>query len=265
LEILFKKDSANIACIIYSAKKVTCLKNESEDVLDEANNLCESDRDLEAEVLVRKQLEIDSENLELLTKLAYIQSRLCRDSEAETTFRFVLSRNSSLEDAVCGLGRLLDQSLRTEEAEKLYRDFLNNSPPGHCAIEDLCRLLLSEGRADEALTLARRHAKRYSGEIHALDGIHYVLLILEDQLKSELDDNPENELVFFSLLDNLFEQLDIIFKIEENVETLESPRPDLADDRIRLLGDIGELLQSASSRNIFGPDDYQKRFSRYNR
>ena len=181
------------------------MKKESKDVLEEVNNLCESDRDLEAEVLVRKQLANDPENLELLTRLAYIQSRLCRDSEAETTFRLVLSRNSSLEDAVCGLGRLLDQSLRTEEAEKLYRDFLNNNPLGHCAFEDLCRLLLSEDRSDEALNLARRHAEQYSGQIQAIDGIRYVLLILEDQLKSELDDNPENEQVFFPLLDNLFE------------------------------------------------------------
>jgi tetratricopeptide (TPR) repeat protein len=264
LEILFKKDSANIACIIYSAKKVNCLKNESEDVLDEANNLCQSDRDLEAEVLVRKQLENDSENLELLTKLAYIQSRLCRDSEAETTFRSVLSKNSSLEDAVCGLGRLLDQSLRTEEAEKLYRDFLNNYPPGHCAFEDLCRLLLSDDRADEALALARTHAMRYSGQIHAFDGVRYVLLILEDQLESELDDNPKNESIFFSLLDNLFEQLDIVTKIEGNVDTPEFLLPDLADDRTRLLGDISELLQSASSRSISVPDDYQKRLPSYN-
>ena len=207
------------------------MKKESDDVLDEANDLCESDRDLEAEVLVRKQLENDSENLELLTKLAYIQSRLCRDSEAETTFRSVLSKNSSLEDAVCGLGRLLDQSLRTEEAEKLYRDFLNNYPPGHCAFEDLCRLLLSDDRADEALALARTHAMRYGGQIHAFDGVRYVLLILEDQLESELDDNPKNESIFFSLLDNLFEQLDIVTKIEGNVDTPESLLPDLADER----------------------------------
>ena len=241
------------------------MKKESKDVLEEVNNLCESDRDLEAEVLVRKQLANDPENLELLTRLAYIQSRLCRDSEAETTFRLVLSRNSSLEDAVCGLGRLLDQSLRTEEAEKLYRDFLNNNPLGHCAFEDLCRLLLSEDRSDEALNLARRHAEQYSGQIQAIDGIRYVLLILEDQLKSELDDNPENEQVFFPLLDNLFEQLDIVSKIEEHIETPEFLRTDLADDRIRLLGDINELYQSAPSRNISVPDDYQKRLSSYDR
>lgn len=264
MEILFKKDSANIACIIYSVKKVTCLKKGSEDVLEEANNLCESDRDLEAEVLVKTQLANDPENLELHTKLAYIQSRLCRDSEAETTFRFVISRNSAIEDAVCGLGRLLDQSLRTEEAEKLYRDFLKSNPPGHCAFEDLCRLLLSEGRADEALTLARKHAKLYGDQLNAFDGIRYVLLILEDQLKSELDDNPESELVFFSLLDTLFEQLDVVSKIEENVETPEVLLSDLADDRVRLLGDIVELLQRASNRGISVPDDYQKRLSSYN-
>jgi tetratricopeptide (TPR) repeat protein len=245
-------------------KKVTCLKKETEDVLDEANNLCESDRDLEAEVLVKKQMANDPENLELHTKLAYIQSRLCRDSEAETTFRFVISRNSAIEDAVCGLGRLLDQSLRTEEAEKLYRDFLSNNPSGHCAFEDLCRLLLSEGRADEALAIARKHAKLYSNQIHAFDGIRYVLHILEDQLKSDFDDNPENETVFFSLLDTLFEQLDVVSKIEESVEIPEPLRPDLADDRIRLLGDISELLQSTSRRSIPVPDEYQKRFSSYN-
>ncbi|MBE0526384.1 MAG: hypothetical protein IH631_05540, partial [Candidatus Thorarchaeota archaeon] len=80
------------------------MSHESEKVFQKASDLCNDERELEAEVLVMEQLAIDPDNLKLMTKLGEIQARLCNDHEAEATFRTVLIRNPSFEDAVCGLG-----------------------------------------------------------------------------------------------------------------------------------------------------------------
>jgi Flp pilus assembly protein TadD len=195
------------------------MKPESEKVLKKAADLCQDERELEAEVLVKEQLAADPDNLELMTKLGEIQARLCNDHEAESTFRAVLVRDPNHEDAVCGLGRLLDQALRTGEAEQIYRDFLQNNPVGHCALEDLCRILLAEDQTDEALALARNQVEHYGNNPQAFDAIRYLLHILEDQLESELNDDRENETIFTQLMNNLLEQLELVIKLESLVES----------------------------------------------
>lgn len=235
------------------------MNRESEKVLQEVNDLCQDERELEAEVLVKEQLAADPDNLELMTKLGVIQARLCNDHEAESTFRAVLVRNPNHEDAVCGLGRLLDQALRTEEAEQIYRDFLQNNPVGHCAIEDLCRLILSEERVDEALELARNQVVQHGDDPYAFDALRYVLHILEDQLEAELNDDRENETIFVQLIDNLFEQLELVINIERRSDIPDGLLTELGDDKTRLVSEIEHILNSAPSRQITLSDEIQKR------
>jgi len=261
-EIAFKKASANIA-YNYLQRNHTKMKQDSKNVLDEATSLCQEERELEAETLVKEQLELDPHNLELLAKLGEIQVRLCKDTEAESAFRMVLEKNPHHEDAVCGLGRLLDQTLRTEEAEQLYKNFLQNNPRGHCALEDLCRLLVSEDRIDEALKLARAQVDQYGDFVNAYDALRYVLHILEDRLEADLNDDRRNEAIFSQLVDNLFEQLELIMTLNSRIEPQDDIQEELEDDKTRLIGEIEYLLGSGASRNISVPKDLHNRILGY--
>ncbi len=239
------------------------MKPESKKVLQKVDDLCQDERELEAEVLVKEQLAIDPDNLELMTKLGELQARLCNDHEAESTFRAVLVRNPNHEDAVCGLGRLLDQALRTEEAEQIFRTFIQNNPVSHCALEDLCRILLAEGQTDEAFQLARNQVTQYGDDAKAFDALRYILHIHEDQLESELNDDRENETIFTQLIDNLFEQLEQVVTMESKFDLLDDKLTELEDDKTRIISEITHLLNSASSRNITVPDETQKRIDSY--
>ena len=236
---------------------------ESDKVLKEASDLCNDERELEAEVLIKKQLADDPDNLDLMTKLGVIQARLCNDHEAEATFRAVLVRDPNHEDAVCGLGRLLDQALRTEEAEQLYRDFLENNPGGHCALEDLCRILLSEDQTERALKLARDQIEHYGNSPSAFDALRYVLHILEDDLEEELNDDRENEDIFTSLMNNLIEQIELVDRITLMENLSDKLQTDLDDDRTRLISEMEHLIKSAPNRNITVPEEIQKQVSNY--
>ncbi len=226
------------------------MQEESDKVLLEATMLCQDEREIEAEILVNKQIAQDPDNLKLMTMLGVIQARLCKDNKAESTFRSVLARDPNHEDAVCGLGRLLDQSLRIEEAEETYRVFLQNNPHGHSAMEDLCRLLLSENRVDEALRLSRKQAVQHETQPHAFNPVRYVLHVLEDQLEDELNNDRENELLFTKLIENIFEQLELIEAVERNTKLSDDMQMELDDDKTRLIGELEYLIQSAPSRNI---------------
>jgi len=239
------------------------MNHESKKVLQKVNDLCLDDRELEAEVLVKKQLANDPDNLELMTKLGEIQARLCNDHEAESTFRTVLVRNPNHEDAVCGLGRLLDQALRTEEAEQIYRDFLQKNQVGHCALEDLCRLLISENRADEAFDLARTQVEQCGDNPKAYDALRYILLIEEDRLEAELYDDREDETLFTQLMNNMLEQIELVTKMERLGKLPDDLLSDLDDDKTRLLGEIEQLLESAPSRKISVSSEIHNRISNY--
>jgi predicted Zn-dependent protease len=236
---------------------------ESDKVLKEASDLCNDERELEAEVLVKEQLAADPDNLDLMTKLGVIQARLCNDHEAESTFRAVLVRDPNHEDAVCGLGRLLDQALRTEEAEKLYGDFLDRNPGGHCALEDLCRILLSEEQTDRAIQIARDQIKQYPENPNAFDALRYVLHILEDDLEEELNDDRENEVIFTSLMNNLIEQIELVDQIMRLENLSDDLQTELADDRTRLISEMEHLIKSAPSRKITVPEKTRKLVSKF--
>ena len=240
------------------------MKDESDKVLKEVSELCQDERELEAEVLVKERLAADPDNLELMTKLGAIQARLCNDHEAEFTFRAVLVRNPNHEGAVCGLGRLLDQALRTEEAEQLFKEFVQNNPAGQCALEDLCRIHYSEGRADEAFDLARNQVKQYSDDVNAFDALRYLLHVEEDNLESELNDDRENESLFARLMNNLLEQVEIVLRIEYFDEHSDDFRTALEDDRTRLVGEIEHLIKSALSRKITVSDELHSRLTSLN-
>lgn len=239
------------------------MKDESDEVLRKVSELCNDERELEAEALVKEQLAADPDNLDLMTKLGIIQSRLCNDHEAETTFRAVLVRNPNHQDAICGLGRILDQSLRTEEAEQLYTTFLSKNPAGHCALEDLCRLLLSEGQTDRAIQLARDQIEKYGNTSDAFDALRYVLQILEDDLDDALSDDRENEGLYISLMNNLLEQFELVDRIQSLDGLSEELQTDLDDDRTRLLSDIELLVKSAPSRNIHVSDEILHRIESF--
>jgi Flp pilus assembly protein TadD len=256
--ILFKKASAILA-YISKYKLESEMKQESDKVLKDATELCQDERELEAEVLVKEQLAADPDNLDLMTKLGVIQARLCNDHEAENTFRAVLVRDPDHEDAVCGLGRLLDQALKTDEAEQIYRDFIQNNPIGHCALEDLCRLLLAEERVVEAIRLARNQVEQYGDTPSAYDALRYLLHELEDRLEAELNDDRENETLFTQLLNNLFYQLEVVIKIENLGKQADDLQTELEDDKTRLVGELEHLLNSAPSRQVKVPSDLQKK------
>lgn len=239
------------------------MKDESDMVLDNASELCNDERELEAEVLVKEQLTHDPDNLDLMTKLGVIQARLCNDHEAESTFRAVLVRNPIHEDAICGLGRILDQALRTEEAEQLYRTFLERNPAGHCALEDLCRILLSEGQTDRAMQLARKQIEQYGTTPSAFDALRYILEILEDDLEEELNDDRENEDIFSSLMNNLLEQVELVSRIQSMDGLSERIQDELEDDKIRLNSELEHLVTSAPSRGIQVSDETLFRIKRF--
>jgi tetratricopeptide (TPR) repeat protein len=255
---LFKKAFAILAHIS-NLKLVTSMDEESDKVLQEVSELCHQERELEAEVIVKEQLADDPDNLEFMTKLGEIQARLCNDYEAESTFRAVLVRNPNHEGAVCNLGRLLDQALRTDEAELIYRDFLQNNPAGHNALDDLCRILFVEERVEEALKLARDQITRYGSQYKAYDALRYLLEVLEDGLDSELYDDRENEALFTQLMDNLLEQLDLVIQIESTDDLPIDMQTELNDDRVRLIGEIEELLKSAVTRGFIVPPKLDSR------
>jgi len=239
--------------------KVIAVNDESEKVLQKASELCNDERELEAEVLLKEQLAIDPDNLEIMTKLGETQARLCNDAEAERTYRTVLIRDPNYEDAVCALGALLDQSLRTEEAEQIYNEFLHRNPAGHTALDGLCRLLLSENRIDEALKLARKQVGEYEKDPNALKPLIYVLEILEDDLEFRLYEDWGNHTIFAQYLNNLLEQLELVFKRETLTTTTEEFRCELEDEKSRLVCEIDQLLKNAASRKISISDELEQR------
>lgn len=235
------------------------MNDESEKVLQEAIDLCDDERELEAEILVMEQIAKDPDNLKLMTKLGEIQARLCNDYEAEATFRTILIREPNYEEAVCGLGALLDQSLRVEEAEQIYRNFLKSNPDGHHALEGLCRLLLSDNQINETLELARNQVEKYGDQHSAYSALTFALHVLEDQLESDLYDDRENLIIFTQYMNNLLEQFELVLKLEKHVEIKEELICEVEDEKNRLVGEINQLLKSAGTRNITVSSELENR------
>ena len=235
---------------INQVSRVNTVNDESEKVLKDVSDLCNDERELEAEVLLHKQLANDPDNLELMFKLGEIQSRLCNDNEAEATFRTVLIRAPDYEDAVCALGALLDQSLRIEEAEQLYRDFLQRNHASHQALEGLCRLLTTENRSEDALELARKQVAEFEQVLDAYSPILYVLEILEDELAFSLVENWDDKITLAAYLNNLLEQLELVLKRENLGISSEDFICELEDEKSRLVCEIHQVLDQVASRAI---------------
>ncbi|TFG26283.1 hypothetical protein EU528_14675 [Candidatus Thorarchaeota archaeon] len=235
------------------------MSRESKKVLEKVADLCNDERELEAEALLKAQLAIDPDNLELMTKLGVTQARLCNDNEAEATLRTVLIRDPNYEDAVCALGALLDQSLRTEEAEQLYRVLLQRNPASHLVLDSLCRFLVSEDRTDEALNLARNQIVNYENNLDAFKPLIYVLEILEDDLEFTLHEDWGNRTIFTQYLSNLLEQLELVFIRENFSIDDEEFHCELEDEKSRLVCEIEDLLNNAASRKISISPELTKR------
>ncbi|MFW9945041.1 MAG: hypothetical protein ACFFB7_08590, partial [Candidatus Sifarchaeia archaeon] len=107
------------------------MKKSIREVREKASNLLEADKAEEAEKTLLDAMQDYPDDLDLLSMLGIIQSRLHKEEEAELTFRSVLERDPCHEEAACALGRILDNSLRTEEAEVLYKDVLSKRPDSH--------------------------------------------------------------------------------------------------------------------------------------
>ncbi|MHA2003101.1 MAG: hypothetical protein ACW975_00655 [Candidatus Thorarchaeota archaeon] len=224
------------------------------DALDRATNLCDEEYDEEAERVILEALEKHPNNLDLLTMLGRIQSRLHREGDAEVTLRGVLEEDPLHEDASCALGRLLDQSLRTDEAEQVYRELLRKSPASHCALDDYSRFLLAEGRNIEALEVARDHVDRFPNQLEAYDGLRYVLAVVEDELcGGYISESTSNE-TLNQLVVNLLEQYDAILRIEKNVGSFssmhESISCDLQNEYLRIVGELEHLSEIIGDRGI---------------
>jgi tetratricopeptide (TPR) repeat protein len=244
---------------IESSSKVFTVNPESDNILNTASSLCRDEREIEAESLVKNQLVIDPDNLQLRTKLGEIQARLCKENEAEVTFRDVLNCDPTYEDAVCFLGRLLNQSFRIEESEQIYREFLRGNPTGHHALDDLCRLLLSENRNNEALALARSQVEKYSDQFDAYTVLANTLKIIEDELESDLDEDNKNEIFFLNYMGNLLEQLELVFKLETHIAIGDELHCEVEDEKSRLVGGITHLLGSIGARKITLSSDFEHR------
>ncbi|MFW9793262.1 MAG: hypothetical protein ACFFEE_03080 [Candidatus Thorarchaeota archaeon] len=230
------------------------MRLEIDDVLREATRLCQDEKEQDAEILVTAALIDHPNNLDLLTKLGFIQTRLCKDEDAESTFQSVIAGNPDHEEAICGFGRLLDQSLRVDEAESLYRDYLERNPSSHCVIDDLCRLLISEERENEALEIARKHIQQFPSEINAYDALRYSLVMTEERLSEELD-NKESVNATLNILTNLVEQLTVINRIRQELDTTSLPERELLDEKSRIAGEIEYVFSSAQTRGISIPEE----------
>ncbi|MFW9799806.1 MAG: tetratricopeptide repeat protein [Candidatus Thorarchaeota archaeon] len=229
-------------------------------VLEAIENLCKEERNEEAESLLKEALESNPENLDLKTMLGIVQSRLHMDEDAETTLRSVLQADQNHEDAVCALGRILDQSLRSKEAERMYRGLLTRRPESHCALDDLCRLLLSEGHEQEALLLARNHTKGFPKDIHAYDGLRYVLAAFEESLVLADSQDQENSR---RLTENLLEQFDLILRIENQVDSKwfenEELFQNLKEDLMRISQELEHLLNTLEGYEVSVDDRLRER------
>ena len=234
------------------------VKTKTRELRERASNFMDAHKPEEAERALHEALQSHPNNLDLMSMLGIVQTRLDKEEEAESTFRLVLARDPYHEEAACSLGRILDNSLRTEEAEMLYRGVLEKRPDSHCALDDYCRLLLSEHREDEALKIARDHVERHPDSVEAHNGLRYVLAKKEDRLEGMLEAaEPESALVN-ELLRTMLEQLETVQAVFNSVDIKtisESTLTDLEEEQIRLRVEISHLrTQMIEKGHAIDPD-----------
>ncbi len=191
------------------------MSDKTKAIIDRAEELCIHCEEEKAEQLVRDALKKEPKNLDLKTKLAMILSRRGYDHKTEPILREVLAVDRLHEKATSALGNLLGNSLRNEEAEVLFKSFLNDFPHGHMVLDDLSRLLFDGGRVEEALGIGRDHVASYPHELAAYDALKYVLAMQEDDLSTELAEDPEDLARLERYAKNLVEQYSILKKMKD--------------------------------------------------
>jgi tetratricopeptide (TPR) repeat protein len=225
------------------------VKEHISSIIAEALALCDDENPSEASELLLQALLDYPEDVNLLTTMGIVQSKLDLEDEAESTFRKVLGIESHNEIALCALGRLLDSELRSDEAQELLRNFLREQPQSHCAVDDLCRILYSDGRVQESLEIAQKHAFHYPKEVDAYSAVRYILARIEDSLCFDYEgseDNPEHIEELFSVFAKQFEMI-LRMEKEIGVEALgeRGILSDLQEDTIRLTGELEHLMERA--------------------
>ncbi|MFW9848928.1 MAG: tetratricopeptide repeat protein [Candidatus Thorarchaeota archaeon] len=223
-------------------------------IIEKAEELCTLCEEEEAEELIREELKSRPKDLDLKTELAIILSRRGFDQRTESILKDVLTTDPSHERATSALGNLLGNSLRTEDAEELFKAYLEKYPHGHIVLDDYSRLLYDSDRVDEALNLGRKHISNYPQELAAYDALKYVLEMQEDDLASELSDDPDDLTRLMRYLENLAEQYLVLTKMM-NCETVVNCASDELSD------DIGEDMQRvvAEIREIRNQYNYDER------
>ncbi|MFW9919275.1 MAG: hypothetical protein ACFFED_06735 [Candidatus Thorarchaeota archaeon] len=215
-----------------------------DEIIDRAEELCVLCEEEEAERMVREALERKPQHLGLQTELAIILSRQGYDTKAETILRKVIKQDPYHERAVASLGRLLDNSLRCDEAETLFTIFLKKRPNAHIVFDDLCRLWFDNDEEEKALLSARKHIQEYPTDIHAYDALRYVLARLEDDLGSDLADDPTSQERLLEYSKNIIEQYSVLKKLKMMSGTSEESeryKDDLEEDLARITGELKDL------------------------
>ena len=221
------------------------MSEETKSIIERAEELCVLCEEEEAEILVRDALKKDPENLDLKTELAVILSRRGYDHKTESILREVLEIDGYHQRATSSLGNLLGNSLRHDEAEELFRSYLAKQPHGHMILDDLSRLLYDLDRIEEAYIIARKHIMDYPQEIDAYAALKYVLEMHEDDLATELAEDPTDVEKLRRFSENLVEQHFILQKMKacENVDDCEDSMPNTSidEDIFRVVAEIQDI------------------------
>lgn len=131
----------------------------------------------EAELYVKKALELDPKNALAYCNLGLIRKRQGNNIQAETCFRRALKENPRLTVAVNNLARVLDAEGRLPEAVDLYREALSQKPGFPPVLINLGDALVRLNRIEEAIAVYRRLVTIGSGSaaIHNMLGVLYMM------------------------------------------------------------------------------------------
>ncbi len=229
------------------------MPNTPEKVIDRAEELCILCEEDEAERIVREALEMKPNHLGLQTELAIILSRKGYDTKAEGILRKVIKQDPYHQRAIAALGRMLDNSLRSDEAETLFTIFLKKRPDAHIVFDDLCRLWFDNEEQEKALEAARKHITEYPNAVHAYDALRFVLVRLEDDLSSDLADDPTDHERIIAFSKNILEQYSILMKLKDMVTSSQEAdkyHEDLEEDLRRIKGELLELRKRYQNQHV---------------
>ena len=208
----------------------------------------------EIEESLREYLKSTPTDPDARTVYGEVLVRLDREDEAELILRAVLNEDPFHTRATSRLGRLLDSSLRCDEAEQLFRRVLSERPHSHILVDDLCRLLYGEGRIEEALSTARQHIEGHPGEPVGYNALRYLLVVLEDELESEMLDNLQDPSRLMDMLENFLQQYDLVSQVERALELQQQVCTtidwDVDEEVLRLASEIEDVYKRVKAQSI---------------